>query len=160
MGCDRPDDPKCEEGRIVSVALSSSAAMGSLGMNVEIGTATNIDNGYEISYARIGPSMGLGASASLEVAVQVGSLDSFLGQPSEGVGQAGEFELSVGALSANVPIDLGNNWKPLGGGFNVGGGMYQGLNFVGGTWASAPRKPDSARLQRCTSMAVGLAPTC
>lgn len=119
-----------------------------------------MDNGYEMTFARVGNSYGVVGRAGLEVAVQTGSLDSFAGQLSDGAVQAGELEISVGARSANIPLDVGNNWNLLGGGFSLGGGVYYGLNLVGGVWAGTPGKPAPASLQRCASMAVGLAPTC
>jgi RHS repeat-associated protein len=155
---DDNDGPECEQGNIVTVSLTFSVAVGD-GFNIEVGTATNVDNGWAIKYARMGKSGGGGIGTGLEVTYQRGTLDEFSKSLSpDGTRTAGEFEAGKGLWSANVPLDLsGSVWQPTGGGFSVGPGFFFGFNDVQAATISKPYRPN---VERCVSMAVGLGPAC
>jgi len=157
--CPDEDDPNCEDGVITTVSISGSAAVLIYGGNVEAGIAFH-SNGYQVAYVRGGQSVGVGASAGVEVAVQRGSLSDFL--EATDVAQIGEVEMSVGTrVGGNLPMSF-DPTAVDGGGFNLGFGFFVGLNgqrpaAATSSWRAGTLPQETAR---CMGTAVGLGPTC
>jgi len=100
------------------------------GGNVELGVATNLDNGAAVMFVRGGLSVGVGGSAGVEITLAHGSIDEVLG------GGAVELEGSVGPIGFNAGAGREPGPSSLFGetelGFNLGlfGSGFGGLNFT------------------------------
>ena len=163
--CEPPDDPKCQEGKILTVSANASVSaarlfrdLGSLrargfpvGGNLEVGIAVNLNNGASAAFIRGGGSVGVGASGGLEVSLQKGTLADALGTG------AIEIEHDRGMGGLNAVIDAQGRFR--GGGANAGFGLYSGLNFTNFS-ASVSITTSPREFQRCMGAAVGLAPIC
>jgi RHS repeat-associated protein len=132
--CDPPTDP-CpadRQGKILTVSLSLSAAMPSLGgfgANVEAGFALNLSSGDALAYAHAGPTLGTGpVSGGVEVAAQQGSLAETVGTTGSPASNAIETEVSLPFMRGfgGQAVQSTPGGPVVGGGFSFGfgNGLY------------------------------------
>jgi hypothetical protein len=164
MACDPPDDPKCQKGTILVLSGEAAAAFfskssvgldrkptivpGILGAFAEAGLAFNLSTGASLAFAQAGGLSGHGKEAS------VGFSLTFGGTLQGVIDQSPEATMGAGGVFANVGLD--GSSVSLGASFGRGSFFGVKKSIVSGGLVSTGAS--SAKVTRCTGMAIGLAP--
>lgn len=116
-----------EPCRVRFAAISGSVGIGHIGFNFELGVGRGTDTGRFL-FGKIGMSGGAGIAIGVEAGEQNSTTEEFLGNPDGNTITAAEIE----AGPFNVPVDASpdGNWRPTGGGVNIGFGLFVGVNFT------------------------------
>jgi hypothetical protein len=166
-GCEKgDDDPKCEKGTILVISGEAAASFfskssvgldrkpttvpGILGAFGEVGLAFNLSTGASMPFAQVGGLSGHGKEVS------VGFSLTFDGTLADVVDKSPEAMAGAGPVFANVGLDD----TQLSLGLSLGIGRFIGVKKPIAAGGLASRGASGATIQRCTGMAVGLAPVC
>lgn len=158
FACDPPDSPLCKKGPILILSYGATAAVSTIGANLQTGFAMNLRTGDAAALVQGGNTVGVGLSYGPQLTVQSGTLaDVIAASPDAPLSEGGvSFSGSGGRGTVTVGVD---GKRPSGVSVGTNGiGAFANLSAGGKMTPTINLHKNLDRSFTCAKVGVGCTP--